>query len=529
MQRDLPTKSTNPFDDDDDFDGNDIVNSNGNGNGNGKENDDIFHDAQQEAPRQRSAQLNFDNPFDAIEEPALRFDQVRKLSTEFVSPLESAMKLVGTNPMRDTGYSPLANCNTFLPQDDDITESSPLLRSTASSAIRPIIPSPGRHGVPSEISTGGPSPSRLKVSTTTTTTTTSTRRRSSLATNNAVLTELASGENEFTMDYKYILLEDLGTASSWLILLLPYVTFFLSLLLESSKTLKVTTLGPLAANLSCAANFVGKEPLLPISVLPCHASFQERQVEQGHYDVMAGKFNVTTTQYAGLVFDSGILPSIPVLSTDLFGDAIFHGLASETVALVSQRQVVTSVAVFQQPIEPGNADWTLMFTSAPKTLSMACQESSIQTNLWDCKSPRLVNVVFSMPDSAVYAAGKLRVHVYYSLNSKQEPTFSSREQVETAVYTKTKQDSSELTLMEIKDPYLLLEDLVSSSAYTMEHMSELAMKLDTGVRLGAFLISFWFVIYWCYSMGIHGFCACCGSRGKKEGEISKYANIFATA
>ena len=109
---------------------------------------------------------------------------------------------------------------------------------------------------------------------------------------NAALKELASGENEFTVDYKYILLEDLGTASSWLILLLPYVAFFLALLLESSKSLKVATMDPLAAKASCVMLMKGGDDewisggnnrqqqhsssllILPAPAAPCHTSFQ---------------------------------------------------------------------------------------------------------------------------------------------------------------------------------------------------------------------------------------------------------------
>jgi hypothetical protein len=585
-----PKLSTNPFDGD---------------SSSSSQEEELFHDAQQdeEAPRQRQRQqrlapLNFDdNPFDGVEDPALQFNHhARQLSNDFVSPLESAMMQLGTNPRQsprqDTGYSTFANYhnahvnNDMFPpleeqgndddiddDDDEITEGSALLQSVASS---PTGRSPGssRRRIPTEISTGGRGGRTVALrrrSSTTTNTTTTTRRKSSLLqassnSKNVVLKELASGENEFTVDYKYILLEDLGTASSWLILLLPYVAFFLALLLESSKSLKVATMDPLVAKTSCVGvggELVGRiQPLIPAPTAPCHTSFQGRLVDLGHYTAMSGEYNKTMINYSGTAFESGVLPSIPVLSTYIFGDVIFQGLTTETVAMVSRGMVEASVVVLQQPNKDyvvssysnddddddhhhSRSEWTLMFTSKPKRLSMACQRTLEDSSLWDCKTPRLIDVVFSMPDSAVYAAGNLRVNIYYSLKKKYyypqgvgtgaqiiesskddtttTMTLSSSEFDTVWVYTKSKNDSWDLASTEISElPSSLLKELVAASVYTLEHMSDLAMILDTGVRLSTFLISFLFVIYWCYSMGVHESCkGCCGSHRKKEGKKNK--------
>jgi hypothetical protein len=220
-----------------------------------------------------------------------------------------------------------------------------------------------------------------------------------------------------------------------------------------------------------------------------------------------------------VVFDSGDLSRIPVLSTEIFGDAEFQRLTSPVVALVSQGLVESSVIVLQQSLEQKSDQWMLMFSSKPKTLAMACQRNLEDDELWDCQSPRVVNVVFSMPDSAVYAGGNLRVNVFYSLKTTPtDSTLSSKDDVQTTtVYTKSKQDSSELQTTGIRDPNSLLESLVASSSYTFEHMSDLAMGLDTGVRLCTFAVSFWFVIYWCYCMGVHVSCSLCG-RQKKKGK-----------
>ena len=104
--------------------------------------------------------------------------------------------------------------------------------------------------------------------------------------------------------------------------------------------------------------------------------------------------------------------------------------------MVSRGMVEASVMVLQQPINNNKEDavldnshsssessaWTPLFTSTPKSLTMACQRTSLlddassSPSLWDCKTPRLIDVVFSMPDAAVYGAGNLRVNIYYSFN-----------------------------------------------------------------------------------------------------------------
>lgn len=174
-----------------------------------------------------------------------------------------------------------------------------------------------------------------------------------------------------------------------------------------------------------------------------------------------------------------------------------------------------------------------MFASAPKTLNMACRRNPDNATMWDCKSPRILNVAFSMPDSAAYAAGNLHFNIFYSLKLPTNTTVTSIMtgadttidssyvlpfNFETSsVYTKTKKDQQALASTEFTDPMSLLVELVSSSEYTLEYMSDLAMGLDTCVRLTTFFLSFWFVLYWCYCMGVQGFCKG-GNKEKKGGE-----------
>ena len=518
-------KAINPFDDEDTEDV--VVNISDHG-----ESEDIFHDTQQgplpphsshllPPPTQRRiAPLNFDNPFDQVEDPALTFDPspTRHTST-FVSPLESALMDDADSPAKNTGYSTFSTYHNATPlvphrghhhdfeevEEDEITEGSALLIPAATNSYTRPPSTPGRNRIPVEIDTSSPAADRRRSSSAIGT------RRAINTKQNIVLKELASGENdEFTMDYKYILLEDLGTASSWVVLLLPYVAFFLALLLESSKGLKVTTVGPLAANqTSCPTPYVEDEALSSAPLMmPCHTSFNNRMIYRGTSNAMTGlDNNLQAATYSGVMFDSGALPPIPVLSTDFIGDIDFQGISSETVSLVSNGVVEISVLVLQQQ-ESNSKDpqivpqWTPTFSSAPKTLTVACREN--EDGQWYCRSPRSVDVVFSMPDSAVYGGGQLRVNVFFSLGL---PVGNSSKELIGFVNKKDDRFAD-------GDKDLLLE-LVAGSTYTFEHMSPLAMKVDTGMRLGTFLASLSFVIYWCNSMRIAPIFSCCT---RKEGK-----------
>ena len=69
---------------------------------------------------------------------------------------------------------------------------------------------------------------------------------------NIIMKELASGDDHdqtIHMEYKFILLEDLGTAASWVILVLPYITFSLSMLIEYFTPISVSSIGPIGTAL----------------------------------------------------------------------------------------------------------------------------------------------------------------------------------------------------------------------------------------------------------------------------------------
>lgn len=478
----MKPKSTNPFDSDSSAD----------------EPEENFYDCLEKdeqkkeaaSPRVRSAVLNFDKPFDDVEQPALKFDQIPSAgSSDFFSPLENAMMQFGSSPMeRNTSAT-----------DDDTDAESPIVNSHAT-GYSSLSASPGstKRGskIPSEISTEGLNARDGK------------RRSNSkrkLVVNskpNAIMTELLSGENEFHIDYKSILLEDLGTASSWLILLLPYFAFIITLLLESSKTLQVSSIGPLSAAIPCDEDMVVK------ALGPCH--FSSRAIfEQDDFDT-SDKLHVS---YDGTAFESGNIHNIPVLSTYLYGDAIFENLSTHAVAIVAQGMLESSVKVMQRNSVhlEGENEWTLMFSSNPRKVSMTCRKEgtfSSKTS-WNCKTPRILDVVFSMPETAVYGGGDVRIVISYSF---KQVVLDQKDA--SHVYTKTKDTAELFSAIQTEHTSSLVEEIVTSSSYTFEHMSPIEMKLDTGVRLFTFVITFVFIVYWCYSIN---------TKGRKQGGFALHA------
>ncbi|VEU39928.1 unnamed protein product [Pseudo-nitzschia multistriata] len=84
------------------------------------------------------------------------------------------------------------------------------------------------------------------------------RHRGGHQKSDVVMNELAHSDDhehpeQVQMEYKYILLEDLGTAASWVILVLPYATFFFSILLLYLISVPVAAMGSTvtALRISC--------------------------------------------------------------------------------------------------------------------------------------------------------------------------------------------------------------------------------------------------------------------------------------
>ncbi|KAG7344317.1 putative lipase [Nitzschia inconspicua] len=524
-------KSTNPFDDDH-IEPKDHPNENRSCRNSG-----LIRQQQH-----RRAPLNFSNTCDDVENPALSFDQsnrpARTSSADqnglFISPLQSAMNEVTVNEYR-------ASEQGLMENDDTVDELSALLppgeelHRTSYNASSPRSGRSCRYrsSVPKEIKTGydirqNSLPQHQEA-----------RKRSTKTknTSNIVMTELGivDGDNE-VMEYKYILLEDLGTASSWFILLLPYITFALSMLLEYATPLSVSTIGPIQATMLCDVEKIYEvmhrlpvESELAVSnghgTTSCYASF-----------AMKSSFDQRNvgTSWSGTMFDSGSLGNMPVIGTNLYGAAMFSNLSTDAVAMIAQGRVRASVVILEEtPMESYKEQeiWKPMFVSTSSSLSMTCESSGYDDNdaQFVCKTPDLISMAFSMPETAVYTGGNVRFLVFYEHASSDVvgSRFNNKSRFgalrTNATITTTKSPVSNRTIDErgeqyrssvmilteraVENPSLVLEEMVSSSSYTIRYRSTTTVLLDTIMRILCFIFSIGFFFFWCRQMGIQ----CCPS------------------
>jgi len=192
---------------------------------------------------------------------------------------------------------------------------------------------------------------------------------------------------------KLILLEELGTAWSWFVLLLPYAFMILAVILDGDSQLKNTTVGPLHGNNTCANVVNGSMPsafdmsvkgYFPVpfrfesvaSSGACSYPFELREgvgllahglSSQFNSTVLSsttssslpsGKSSIVDGRYRhlmshGSAFTSGVISDVPATSQSLQGIAKFNDLSNEAVAMVARGSVLVSAIVFQRQRPPG--------------------------------------------------------------------------------------------------------------------------------------------------------------------------------
>ena len=247
-------RSSNPFDEDYDEGENTAAKNSGNNN-----NTFVLGDEHpQKYIKSRQVPLSFSsNPFQD-EEPRHLPNTTPPVSPwgSHHSPLNSPQQNRGTFLGGDVGTITSSEMSPLLPDDLSRShQSNASSRGTASSLTR------RRISVPKRIFTASPPRPRHSRN--------RRKRGSAFATGNQsyyhkpdiLLTELASGgddphsEESIHMEYKYILLEDLGTAVSWTILILPYATFSFSVFLLYLGSTPVAAMGltVTALRLSCCS------------------------------------------------------------------------------------------------------------------------------------------------------------------------------------------------------------------------------------------------------------------------------------
>ena len=230
---------------------------------------------------------------------------------------------------------------------------------------------------------------------------------------------------------KLILLEELGTARSWLVLLLPYAFMILAVILDGDSQLKNTTVGPLSGSNACAnvmneivpsAFDISAKGYFPVPFQFGSAKFADScsypyELREGVGLLahgMSPEFNSTTLSSTsssapsgrssivdgryrhlmshGFAFTSGVISDVPATSESLSGVAKFNDISNEAVKMVASGQVLVSAIVFQRQKvldekitqsenspERANAqmsrdvqEWSPVLILNPKQLDMFC-------------------------------------------------------------------------------------------------------------------------------------------------------------
>lgn len=349
---------------------------------------------------------------------------------------------------------------------------------------------------------------------------------------NHILETIEAHASEFDMDIKgggntpwtkLLLLEELGTASSWAVLVIPYLAFVLSLVLDTYSSVFVTTVGPLHATTPCPITNTGSA-FLETSWLhfadagsSCSYPFLMQQ-QPGVHNYQFQNIHYRTAMHNGWAFVSGQIPNVPPMSVFLRGDAYFNQLSTETTAMVAQGRVIQSTVVMQGNSTSGT--WAAVSISDPVPLAMHCTADTKTTttvtldSVWNCVSPRIVDVLFSLPGTGILSGEELQIIILYSL--EQEP-FSLRRDLEyteyayddavdvvdaSYVFSDTPGAASLLFNVILNNTSDRLEELIKSSTYKFEHASPFYAKVNIAVRLSTLLITTAFLIFWCRALGM---------------------------
>uniref|UniRef100_A0A7S3PV14 Fungal lipase-type domain-containing protein n=1 Tax=Chaetoceros debilis TaxID=122233 RepID=A0A7S3PV14_9STRA len=358
--------------------------------------------------------------------------------------------------------------------------------------------------------------------------------------------------------HRMILLEELGTASSWIVLLLPYVVFLVALLLDGDVDFWQTSSGPMSTQKICnsesnstwdsihspsLANVQDRYsfPITPLPSTSCSYKYQIG-VEEFSSDLWTNKITIDKKykdyMSLGVAFTSGPLQDVPVLSSFLYGDLTYESLSSESVSLVADGLVEYSTVVMQQQLgdDPAGDDkWFPVSFSKPNKLSMICERGRKSSRApfginkgegredigWKCQSPRNVDVLFYLMDSSFLTGGSLRVDTIISHSERprnatiQDIPYATNMTValpsaKSTVYSDHIEDleSTNISHADHSNPEALIAEIAQSVSYTFTHSSQLRTQVLISVRIACLLLSISFLIFWFWSMGVDGFFVC---------------------
>ena len=350
------------------------------------------------------------------------------------------------------------------------------------------------------------------------------KKKASFQESKNVLKKINPKDSDLTMDHRHssspwnrvIILEELGTASSWIILLLPYLAFFLAVGLDARTSLWETTSVHMRTNALCG-DLMG-EPnrgsySFPVSPLigPCSYAYTYESKEkdelastfrQNAIDPDVGIYGHEITK--GVAFSSGPM-TLPVLSTFMYGDVHFSPLSIESVRLLSKRLVHFSTVVMQQNLRNDterDTEWFPVSRSKTRALAMICNRnesnsSAVDLDLqWSCESPHNIKVLFSLPDTSILTGGSVRVETIISLAADEDLQNSTITKIEIM---------DALPDPNVPDDGDFLMEIAQSASYQFTHTSNLRTTVLIWVRVCSLLLTMAFMWFWFWCMGIDGF------------------------
>ena len=337
-------------------------------------------------------------------------------------------------------------------------------------------------------------------------------------------------DSGLTMNHKHagtpwtrlIILEELGTSSSWIILLIPYIAFLLALALDSDTLLWNVISGPIEAKILCdRTNNIQSE-----------YSLEDKKALENAYQFSTNEASNMDFE-ADVVMSTGPITDVPVMSAFLYGDLLMGNLSNTSVSLISDEMVFYVNVLLQQPIESSPTDdknWSPVSISRPEKLDIVCNNKLEKFNetYWECSSPRNVDFLFSMPDTSILTGGAIRVDTMLSFvppqNQSDPVNVKSLQNLMTHEFGFLHGEVVDMNTT-ITNPDATLSEIAHSTSYMIKHSSSLKPKVVILVRILTLIINCGFIVFWFWSMGINGFfsysdacCTCFRNWGGDEGE-----------
>ncbi|EJK48791.1 hypothetical protein THAOC_32382, partial [Thalassiosira oceanica] len=350
---------------------------------------------------------------------------------------------------------------------------------------------------------------------------------------------------------KLILLEELGTAWSWFVLLLPWAFLILALVLDGNSELKHVAIKVNGAT-SCAdiqttmpppfdesANGYYAVPfwLSETSAGSCNYPYELRRgvgllsngttmLDLNYTRMMSTKsaskeISIVDTRYQylmshGSAFTTGVLENVPPTAESLIASVRLSNVSTSALALVARGSVQVSVVVFQRPA--GQTDnettnmrqWTPVVILSARKLDLACKFNN-QANTWTCYNRQLIDVYFSLPNAAVLLGGDLRVEVllsHHKTRSHSEPWFDGGmiddDYIEGGPLGPILLSRAEqlLSSADVSRPQTLLRELSTKSEYNILHVSQSYNDLTEYTRVITLCITAVFIFYWMKCMRV---------------------------